>query len=134
MNYRDRALVGLLLLLASVGVLIYGSPDRLGIDATPVGIVLGFVALFALGFIIFSMAILGTEDAYPAFLSGFVLYFIVGCLFGVFSYVSGSSLVGYSLQDVGNSAFWIEFGRFAALWPLKLVQTLQLLGWQHVHL
>jgi hypothetical protein len=134
MNYRDRALVGLLLLLASVGLLWFGSPDRIGLDATPPGVIIGFVGLFALGFIIFSMAILGTEDAYPAFLSGLVLYFLVGALFSVFSYFSGSNLVGYSLQDVGNRFFWIEFGRFTALWPLKLVQTLQILGWDHTAL
>lgn len=126
---RTRALSGLILILISFLLLWWGSPNRTGALQVEPAWAYGFLLCFALGFVLFSMAALGTEGAYPALLSGVVLYFIVGALVAVFVYVRGTGLSPYSLNDAGSSAFWIETLRLAALWPLALVKQLNAFGW-----
>lgn len=127
MSFQVRILTGLILLITSGAVLWYGSPARLlhG-DAR---FAYAFLLLFAIGFMLFSMGILGTEGAYPALLSGFVLYFIVGGLITVFIYLTGSGLAQYTLSEAGNPLFWREAARLSALWPIYIVQTLGIFEW-----
>ena len=132
MSMRTRALTGAVLILISVLLLWWGSPNRTGALQIEPAWAYGFLICFAIGFVLFSMAALGTEGAYPALLSGVVLYFIVGALVAVFAYVRGAGLSPYSLNDAGSSAFWIDFLRMAALWPLVLVKQFNIFGWGYV--
>jgi hypothetical protein len=134
MTYQARAVFGLLLIAISLIVLWWGSPDRTATIETYPQYAYAFLGLFAVGFILTSMAVLGTEGAYPALLSGFVLYFIVGALLTVFVYVKGDGLAGYGLGQVGSPTFWRTAGKLAALWPLHLVQEADLFGWEYVEL
>lgn len=134
MSFQTRAVSGLLLIAISLIVLWWGSPDRLPTIETHPRYALAFLGLFAVGFILFSMAALGTEGAYPALLSGFVLYFMVGALLGVYEYVAGDGIAGYALGQVGGAAFWRTAAKLAALWPFHLIQEIGLFGWEHVGL
>lgn len=127
MSFQIRILTGLILIITSVALLWYGSPARLLQGDTRFAY--GFLMVFAIGFVLFSMGILGTQGAYPALLSGFVLYFIVGGLITVFIYLTGSGLTQYSLSEAGNPLFWREASRLAALWPIYIVQTLGIFQW-----
>lgn len=127
MSFQVRILTGLILLLTSVFALWYGSPARLLEGDTRFAY--AFLLLFAIGFVLFSMGVMGTEGAYPALLSGFVLYFIVGGLITVFIYLTGSGLTQYTLSEAGNPLFWREAARLSALWPIYIVQTLGIFQW-----
>ncbi len=130
MGYRDRALVGLILIFASIFILYWGSPARTGISAPDKIWPLGFVGVFALGFTLFSMGILGHEDAYTALMSGFVLYLIVGAVITLTLYITNNGIHQYSLEDAANPAFWGEAIRLSILWPLSVVQLTNFLGWE----
>lgn len=129
MRYMNRVLLGLILILTSLVVLWLGSPDRTGeLFANPV-FGYAFLVLFALGFIIGAMGLLGAEDDYPALLSGLVLYFIAGGLIAVFLYVSQRGVDRFTLDDAAQSGFWAHWVRVAAMWPLELVQQADVLGY-----
>jgi len=134
MSYQVRAVSGLILIAAAFAALWWGSPDHKPTLETYPQYAFLFVGLFAVGFILFAMAALGTQGAYPALLSGFVLYFIVGALLAVFVYLRGNGIGGYTLGEAGNPAFWRTALRFAAFWPLHLVQEAGLFGWDMVPL
>lgn len=127
MSFQIRILSGIVLLLISVFVLWFGSPARMLHGDRRFAF--AFLLIFAIGFVLFSMGILGTEGTYPALLSGFVLYFIVGGLITVFIYLTGSGLAQYSLTEAGEPYFWRESARLSALWPLYIVQTLGIFQW-----
>ena len=130
MSYRDRTLVGLILIFVSIFVLYWGSPARTGISAPEPIWPLGFVGIFALGFIFFSMGVLGHQDAYTALMSGFVLYLIVGAVITLTLYITNNGIHQYSLEDAANPAFWGEAMRLSILWPLSVVQLTNFLGWE----
>ncbi|MCC7020014.1 MAG: hypothetical protein IT332_09685 [Ardenticatenales bacterium] len=130
MSYQSRAIVGLLLIFASFGILFYISPARTGISAPEDVWVYGFIGLFALGFMLFSMGILGHQDAYTAFVSGFVLYLLVGGAITLTLYITGNGIHQYSLEDAANPAFWGEAMRLSILWPLTIVQLTGFWGWE----
>jgi hypothetical protein len=125
----DRILFGLVIILLSVIVLWYGSPARTGAGEAITATVWGFSILFALGFIITSMGLMGAETDYPAFVSGLVLYFIVGALVAVFLYVRMEGIGEWTLYDADTPGFWAHWVRVAATWPLELVRTSGLLGY-----
>lgn len=129
MKYRDRTLFGFLLILVSIAVLYWGSPMRTGSSTQEPVYAYTFIGLFALGFSIFTMGVLGHEDAYTAFISGFVLYVLVGFVITLILYITNNGIHQYALEDVGSSAFWNEFGRLTITWPLRLVQLSGFLGW-----
>ena len=129
MRYASRVLVGLMFIAAGILVLWYGSPDHTGIrDALPI-YYYGFVGLFAVGFIIASMGLLGADENYPALLSGFVLYFMIGGLVVVFLYVGASGLAGYTLGSAGDPTFWRLVVGTATMWPWELVQRMGIFGY-----
>lgn len=134
MSYQARAASGMILIAASLLALWWGSPDHMPTLETHPEYAYAFLGLFAVGFILFSMAALGTQGAYPALLSGFVLYFMVGGLLTVYVYVAGDGISGYSLGHVGGASFWRTAAKLAALWPLHLVQKAGLFGWDMVSL
>ncbi len=130
MRHVDRIMIGLLFMFASVFVLWYGSPARTGV-ADPL-YSYGFVLLFAVGFMIGSMGLMGASDDYPALLSGFVLYFMVGALIAVFMYVSGNGVGRWTLDDADSSAFWAHWMKFVAFWPLRVVGLLDFMGYKPI--
>lgn len=130
MSYQGRAIIGLLLLFASFGILFYGSPARTGISAPDPIWPYSFVGVFALGFTLFTMGILGHQDAYTAFVSGFVLYLLIGGVITMTLYVTNRGVLMYSLEDAANPAFWGEAMRVSILWPLTLVQLTGFFGWE----
>ena len=114
MRYLDRMLIGLGLIILAFGALYLGSPLRTGqADANP-GFAYGFCLLFALGFIIGAMGLLGSKDDYPGLLSGLVLYFMVGALITVFLYVKKEG--HWTLAEADDPQFWIFWLRRMALW------------------
>ncbi len=127
-GYRQKILLGFLFLAASVVCLWYGSPARTGGDPLMV-FVWAFTMLFALGFIFTSMGLMGADRDYPAFVSGLVLYFIVGALVAVFLYVSGNDLGLLTLSDADNPSFWFHWLRVLAMWPFELAVRAELLGY-----
>ena len=128
MRYLERMLIGLVLVILGFGALYLGSPLRTGqVDVNPV-FVYGFSLLFALGFIIGVMGLLGSKEDYPGLLSGMVLYFIVGALIAVILYVKKEGR--WSLAEADNPQFWIFWVRRMALWPLELVRLTGLLGYR----
>jgi hypothetical protein len=129
MRYLDRVLIGLLLMGASGFVLWYGSPLRAAPSEPDPLYAHGFVALFALGFVIGSMGLLGADKDYPALLSSFVLYFLIGALLAVFFYVRREGVGPHTLEDADTAAFWAHWVRFMAEWPLELVKMAGLLGY-----
>jgi hypothetical protein len=132
MRYADRLLIGMFLILCGVAALWYGSPARTGAGEPIAAFAYAFVFLFALGFVIFSMALLGSEDDYPAFLSGLVLYFIVGALVAVFLYVTRRDIGFFTLDDAADPRFWAYWFRVGATWPLELVIRAELLGYEPI--
>ena len=129
MHHTERILLGLLLIIIGLIALWYGSPARTG-EAEPVPVLTWtFVMFFALGFIIGSMGLLGSEDDYPAFVSGLVLYFIVGALIAVFLYVRGYGIGEWTVYDADQPDFWVSWIKLATLWPLELVRASGLLGY-----
>lgn len=129
MRYFSRVLLGLLLIAGSFGLLYYGSPARTPGTHPADSYIYGFLGLFAVGFILISMGLLGAEDDYPALLSGFVLYFMLGGLIAVFIYVSSGSISGYSLADAGDAGFWGNAGKVAARWPYEMVVRAGVFGY-----
>ncbi len=131
MRYFDRILIGLLLIMAAFLVLWYGSPYRTGnYDPSP-AFGWGFLMLFAIGFIVGTMGLLGQADDYPALLSGLVLYLIVGGVIAVFIFAQGDRLSSWTLEDARYGAFWAHWFRVAATWPLELVQRATFLGYPY---
>ncbi len=129
MRYMDRILIGIILILLGFLLLWYGSPARSpAAEPNPI-FAWAFVLFFALGFIIGSMALLGSEDQYPAFLSGMVLYFIIGGLIAVILYVTGNGIGGWTLYDADNPGFWAAWGRLIVAWPLELIRSVGVLGY-----
>jgi hypothetical protein len=133
-RHLDRVLIGLLLIFLGVGVLYWGSPARLATTSPDPLYAYGFLVLFGLGFAIGSMGLLGAESDYPAFLSGFVLYFIVGGFIAVVQYVQGEGVGQWTLQDADSSGFWAYNLRLMATWPLQIVMRLRLMGWNYLDL
>jgi hypothetical protein len=129
MHYAQRVILGLAIIFASFILLWFASPDRTGIaDPSPV-VGLVFVAIFAVGFIVGSMGLLGMKDDYPALLSGLVLYFIVGALVALLLYMAAGGIGPNALADWGDPNFWIHWIRVGATWPLVLVQRADLFGY-----
>lgn len=129
MSYRDRALVGLMLIFISIFILYYGSPMRTGVSMPDERWAYSFLGVFTLGFTLFTMGVLGHQDAYTAFVSGFVLYLLVGGVITLTLYVTQNGIHTYTLDDAGEAAFWFEFMRLTITWPLRLVQLANLMGW-----
>jgi hypothetical protein len=130
MHYMQRIVLGLAIILASFVVLWFGSPDRLGAVETSSAYGLAYVIIFAIGFILAAMGLMGMEDDYPALLSGLVLYFIVGAVIAIVIYFGQNAGFGAtSLEDAGTSGFWFYWLRVAATWPLELVQRAGLFGY-----
>ena len=128
MRYLDRMLIGLGLIILAFGALYLGSPLRTGqADANP-GFAYGFCLLFALGYIIGAMGLLGSKDDYPGLLSGLVLYFMVGALITGFLYVKKEG--HWTLAEADDPQFWIFWLRRMALWPLELIRMTGLLGYR----
>lgn len=127
MRYITRMLVGLILAAGGFVLLWYGSPDRIGGNGDP-RLMYAFVLLFAIGFMIGTMGLLGAESDYPALLSSFVLYVMVGALVAIFHYSSTGNFAGYTLDQIGDPAFWFTALRYAFLWPLEVVATFGLFG------
>ncbi len=125
MEYAQRILVGLVLILLGFGVLFWGSPDRTGAIANPV-YAYAFVLLFALGFIVLAMGLLALQG-YPGLLSSTVLYFIVGALVAVIRYVMYEGT--FSLGDAGDPTFWLLWLQRMAIWPLEIVRLTGLFGY-----
>jgi hypothetical protein len=129
MTYAQRFLFGLVLMLASFLILWWGSPLRTGAGRPELLYALAFNFVFALGFILAATAALGMKADYPGFLSGVVLYFMVGALVSVMLYVSGTQVGPISLEDAAHSEFWMQWVRVTALWPLELVQRAELMDY-----
>jgi hypothetical protein len=127
-GYGQKILIGLVLIVAAFVLLWWGSPDRTGGEPPPAA-VWGFCLLFALGFIIGSMGLMGAERDYPALVSGLVLYFIVGALVAVILYVSRNQLGMVTLGDVDSSAFWMYWLKVMALWPYELLARAGFMGY-----
>lgn len=127
MRYMDRVMIGLILVIVSIVCLFLGSPHRTGGFDPSMGLVYGFAIFFALGFIFLSMGILGLKDDYPALLSGFVLYFMVGGLIAIFLYVNTNAT--WRLADADDARFWLYWTRIMAMWPFELVQMTGILGY-----
>ncbi len=128
MRYLDRFLIGFILMAMGLGCLWWGSPSRTGSPQPVLAMMYAFVVLFAIGFVFVSMGLLGMEDDYPAFLSGMVLYFVVGAVIAVVMYVNGRGQ--WSLAEANSPGFWLYWGRIAAMWPLELVRVAGLLGYR----
>jgi len=131
MKFAERVILGLFIILVGVASLWYGSPARTGASEPIPAFAYTFVFLFAIGFIIGAMGLMGAEHDYPALLSGLVLYFVVGALVAVFMAVGGSTLDGYTLEDAGEPTFWIRWIRVAAIWPLELVRRAGVFGYYY---
>jgi hypothetical protein len=128
-HYAQRIVLGLVVILASFVVLWFGSPDRMGFANPSPAFALAFVIVFAIGFILASMGVLGMKDDYPALLSGLVLYFIVGAMVAIVIYMGGTDIGSQSLVDWGDPSFWVHWIRVGGTWPLVLVQKADLFGW-----
>ena len=129
MNVLQRFILGLVFIAFAFMILWWGSPARTGQALPDMGFALAFVFIFAIGFILASMAVLGMENDYPGFLSGVVLYFMIGALASVVLYVSGTEVGRISLEDAASSNFWMYWVRVAATWPLELVRRADL--WEY---
>jgi hypothetical protein len=127
-GYEKKILVGLVLIVLAFISLWLGSPARTGTDPNMVYAWI-FTFLFALGFIIGSMGLMGAERDYPALVSGLVLYFIVGALIAVFLYVTKSGVSGQTLSDVDTPGFWAHWLRVMAMWPYELISRAGLMGY-----
>ena len=101
------------------------------IFAKAVGVVpaLLFTLLFAIGFIVGAMGLMGSESDYPSLLSGLVLYCIVGALIAVYLYTNSTQVGRISLEDADDPTFWTYWMRVAATWPLEIVRRFDLLGY-----
>lgn len=128
MRYVQRVGLGIVLIVISFVVLWLGSPDRTGADPNSASALL-FVGLFAIGFIVGAMGLMGSESDYPSLLSGLVLYLIVGALIAVYLYTSSTQVGRISLQDADDPTFWTYWLRVAVTWPLEIVRKLDLWGW-----
>jgi hypothetical protein len=129
-NVAQRLLVGLILMIASFFLLWWGSPVQTGTGHPELVFGLAFNLVFALGFILASMALLGLKNDYPGFLSGVVFYFMVGALISVALYVSGTQVGPISLEDAAHPEFWLSWIRVTALWPLELVRQAGIMDYQ----
>jgi FtsH-binding integral membrane protein len=128
MRYVQRVTLGIVLIVISFVVLWVGSPDRTGPDPNTAA-ALAFVGLFAVGFIIGAMGLMGAESDYPSLLSGLVLYLIVGALVAVYLYTSSTQLGRITLQDADNPTFWTYWIRVAVTWPLEIARHFDVFGW-----
>ena len=131
MRFAQRFTLGFALIIVSLVILVFGSPERTGADPSP-ALAVAFCVVFAIGFIVAAMALMGAEKDYPAFLSGLVLYFIVGALIAVFTYVNSSRLGLNTLDDAGTGAFWVYWIRYAAMWPIEVVRSAGILGYDRL--
>jgi hypothetical protein len=127
-GFAQKIVIGLVLILAAFVVLWWGSPNRTGAEAAP-AVVWTFSLLFALGFIVGSMGLMGAEKDYPAFVSGLVLYFIVGALVSVFLYVSRNQIGMITITDADSADFWVYWLKVTALWPYHLLAQAGVLGY-----
>lgn len=128
-GYEKKILVGLVLIVLAFASLWLGSPDRTGGGAANMTYAWIFTFLFALGFIVGSMGLMGAERDYPALISGLVLYFIVGALIAVFMYVTRSGVGGQTLVDADTPGFWAHWLRVMAMWPYELVAKAGIMGY-----
>lgn len=126
MSVAQRLLLGLALMLASFLILWWGSPLRTGAGRPELVYGLTFTVVFGLGFILAAMAALGMKNDYPGFLSGVVLYFMVGALLSVVLYAGGTEIGRISLEDAAHPEFWTSWVRVTATWPLELVRRAEL--------
>ncbi len=129
MRPAERILLGLALIMLGLVVLWYGSPARTGAGEPIAAAAWAFSILFALGFIVGSMGLMGAESDYPAFVSGLVLYLIVGALVAVFLYVHSEGIGDWSLYDADTPGFWANWVKVAIAWPLELIKTAGVLGY-----
>lgn len=126
-GYGTKILVGLVLIVLAFVSLWLGSPTRTGTDPN-MAYAWVFTGLFALGFIIGSMGLMGAERDYPALISGLVLYFIVGALVAVFLYVTKTGVSSYTITDADTPGFWAHWLKVMAMWPYELVSRAGLMG------
>jgi hypothetical protein len=132
MNFLQRFLLGLVFMLLAFLILWWGSPVRTQQALPEPTYALVFVLIFAIGFIVASMAVLGMKSDYPGFLSGVVLYFMVGALVSVVLYVTSTEVGRISLEDSANPDFWMHWVRVSATWPLEFVQRAGLWGYDQL--
>lgn len=130
MNVPQRLLLGLILIAASFALLWWGSPLRAGAGQPEPIFAIAYVVVFGLGFVVAAMAILGMKADYPGFLSGVVLYFMVGAMVSVVLYVTGTEVGRISLEDAAHAEFWTSWVRVAATWPLEFVRRAELWGYE----
>ncbi len=128
MRYLDRLLIGIVFILISFGVLWFGSPFRTGTYQVEPMVVTAYVFLFALGFVFVSMGVLAMEDGYPAFLSGLVLYFMIGGLISIILYVNREG--GFTLTEAGDPLFWSYWIKRMVMWPMHVVEMTGMLGYR----
>jgi hypothetical protein len=134
MRHLDRILIGFLLVLVSGFVLWYGSPLRRPLAPPDTLYPAAFVTLFALGFIVAGVGLLGFESDYPAFLSTSVLYFLVGGLLAVVIFIRQEGVGLYTLDDANTAGFWTHWVRIAVMWPFELVRMADFLSYGDVRL
>jgi hypothetical protein len=127
-RYQQKILLGLVLIGLAFASLWLGSPDRTQTDPEPIYI-WTFVLLFALGFALGTMGLMGAERDYPALLSGIVLYFIIGALVSVLLYTTGTQVGSISLVDADSGRFWAYWSRVAATWPYELLARAGVMGY-----
>ena len=119
MEYLQRILVGLILMILGFAALYLGSPMQTGYGEPNMAYAYAYVLLFALGFMLLAMGLLALQG-YPGMLSSFVLYFIVGALVALIRYVMYEG--EFSLVDAGDPVFWMQMLKRMALWPLEIVR------------
>jgi hypothetical protein len=128
MRYLDRFLIGIVLILVSFVTLWFGSPYRTNTFEVNPMVVNAYIILFALGFVFVSMGVLAMEDGYPAFLSGAVLYFMIGGLIASILYINQEG--GFTLAELGDPLFWSYWIKRMAMWPMHIVEMTGMLGYQ----
>jgi hypothetical protein len=127
MRYLERITIGLGLLFGAFGILFFGSPARQGFVETNMAYVYAYVLLFAMGFIFFTVGLLGFQD-YPGYLSSLVLYMIVGAVITIVRYVVFEGT--FSLADGNDPNFWMMLVRRMVLWPIEIVRYTGIFGYK----
>lgn len=128
MRHLDRLLIGIILIIGAFACLWWGSPARTGTFEPQVGLTYLYLVLFAVGFIFVAVGLMGGEHDYSSLMSGLVLYFMIGLLIAAILYVRREGQ--WSLAEADNPAFWTQWLRIAATWPLQLVKLTGILGYR----
>ena len=127
-SYGKMILAGLFLVVLAFVCLWFGSPARTGGMPVPI-FAWTFSVLFAIGFILGAMGLIGADVGYPAFVSGLVLYFIVGALVAVFMYVTRNQIGMGTISDADTAGFWAHWIRIMAMWPYELITRAGVMGY-----